>query len=52
MGFAELSRVDPREFTDFAEEFGDMVRRLPLQLPEDMLLLIRAVSSPPACAAP
>lgn len=44
MGFAELSRVDPREFTDFAEEFGDMVRRLPLQLPEDMLLLIRAVS--------
>ena len=44
MGFAELSRVDPREFTDFADEFGDMVRRLPLQLPEDLLLLIRAVS--------
>lgn len=44
MGFAELSRVDPREFRDFADEFGDMVRRLPLQLPEDMLLLIRAVS--------
>lgn len=44
MGFAELSRVDPREFRDFGDEFGDMVRRLPLQLPEDMLLLIRAVS--------
>ncbi|WP_431806453.1 ABC1 kinase family protein [Microbacterium paraoxydans] len=44
MGFAELSRVDPREFRDFGEEFGDMVRRLPLQLPENMLLLIRAVS--------
>lgn len=44
MGFAELSKVDPREFTDFADEFGDMVRSLPLQLPENMLLLIRAVS--------
>ena len=44
MGFAELSKVDPREFADFADEFGDMVRSLPLQLPENMLLLIRAVS--------
>ncbi|MFF5625001.1 ABC1 kinase family protein [Microbacterium sp. NPDC012755] len=44
MGFAELSTVDPREFRDFADEFGDMVRSLPLQLPENMLLLIRAVS--------
>ena len=44
MGFAELSTVDPREFRDFAEEFGDRVRSLPLQLPENMLLLIRAVS--------
>lgn len=44
MGFAELAKVDPREFTDFADEFGDMVRSLPLQLPENMLLLIRAVS--------
>ena len=44
MGFAELSKVDPREFKDFADEFGDMVRSLPLQLPENMLLLIRAVS--------
>lgn len=44
MGFAELATVDPREFQDFANEFGDMVRRLPLQLPEQLLLLIRAVS--------
>ncbi|MFJ2551513.1 ABC1 kinase family protein [Microbacterium sp. NPDC087591] len=44
MGFAELATVDPREFKDFADEFGDMVRSLPLQLPEHMLLLIRAVS--------
>ncbi|WP_460783929.1 ABC1 kinase family protein [Microbacterium tumbae] len=44
MGFAELAQVDPREFRDFADEFGDMVRSLPVQLPEKMLLLIRAVS--------
>ncbi|GAA5144608.1 AarF/ABC1/UbiB kinase family protein [Microbacterium pseudoresistens] len=44
MGFAQLKDVDPREFRDFAEEFGDMVRALPFQLPEDLLLLIRAVS--------
>ncbi|GAA1537403.1 putative unusual protein kinase regulating ubiquinone biosynthesis (AarF/ABC1/UbiB family) [Microbacterium ginsengiterrae] len=44
MGFAELAKVDPRDFKDFADEFGDMVRALPLQLPENMLLLIRAVS--------
>ncbi|WP_295014051.1 AarF/ABC1/UbiB kinase family protein [uncultured Microbacterium sp.] len=44
MGFAELRDVDPREFQDFANEFGDMVRGLPVQLPEGLLLLIRAVS--------
>jgi len=44
MGFVELSKVDPSEFRGFANEFGDTVRTLPLQLPENMLLLIRAVS--------
>src|SRR5690606_32788805 len=44
MGFAELSTVDPREFRDFALEFGDTVRSLPFQLPEGMLLLFRAVA--------
>ncbi|MGO2931892.1 ABC1 kinase family protein [Microbacterium sp.] len=44
MGFAELSNVDPREFRDFASEFGDTVRALPFQLPEGMLLLFRAVA--------
>ena len=44
MGFAELQQVDPREFRDFAREFGDVVRELPFQLPENFLLLIRAVS--------
>ena len=44
MGFAELQEVDPREFRDFADEFGDMVRSLPFQLPENFLLIIRAMS--------
>ncbi|WP_309064891.1 ABC1 kinase family protein [Microbacterium sp.] len=44
MGFNELRDVDPREFQAFADEFGDMVRTLPFQLPEKLLLLIRAVS--------
>ena len=44
MGFAELQRVDPREFRDFAVEFGDVVRALPFQLPENFLLIVRAIS--------
>lgn len=44
MGFAELREVDPREFREFAAEFGDVVRSLPFQLPEDFLLIIRAMS--------
>lgn len=44
MGFAQLQDVDPREFRKFATEFGDVMRSLPFQLPEKLLLLIRAVS--------
>jgi predicted unusual protein kinase regulating ubiquinone biosynthesis (AarF/ABC1/UbiB family) len=44
MGFAELQDVDPREFRAFAKEFGDVVRSLPFQLPENFLLIIRAMS--------
>lgn len=44
MGFAELRDVDPREFRDFAVQFGDVVRSLPFQLPENFLLVIRAMS--------
>ena len=44
MGFAELQDVDPREFRAFANEFGDVVRSLPFQLPENFLLIIRAMS--------
>ena len=44
MGFAELRDVDPREFQEFAVQFGDVIRSLPFQLPENFLLVIRAMS--------
>src|SRR5690606_138023 len=44
MGFHELRDVDPRELTDFGSEFGETMRSLPVQFPERMLLLMRAVS--------
>ncbi len=44
MGFAQLKEVDPREFQAFAVEFGDVMRALPFQLPENFLLIVRAVS--------
>nr|WP_251858472.1 AarF/UbiB family protein [Herbiconiux sp. L3-i23] len=44
MGFAELREVDPREFRDFAKQFNDVVRTLPFMLPENLLLVIRAMS--------
>ncbi|WP_253259720.1 ABC1 kinase family protein [Subtercola boreus] len=44
MGFAELKDVDPREFRDFGNQFSEVVRTLPFQLPENFLLIIRAMS--------
>lgn len=44
MGFAELRELDPRQFQDFALEFSDVILSLPFQLPENFLLIIRAVS--------
>lgn len=44
MGFAELRKVDQREFRDFAVQFGDVIRSLPFQLPEHFLLIVRAMS--------
>ncbi|QNO38123.1 AarF/ABC1/UbiB kinase family protein [Protaetiibacter sp. SSC-01] len=44
MGVAELRAVDPRDLEAFARQFGDTVRTLPFQLPEDFLLLIRTIS--------
>lgn len=44
LGFAELRNIDPREYRDFAEKFGKTMREMPFQLPEDLLLIIRAVA--------
>lgn len=44
LGFGELQDVDPREFRRFADEFGEAMRELPVQLPENFLLITRAVS--------
>ncbi|MGN6206985.1 ABC1 kinase family protein [Humibacter sp.] len=44
MGFAQLRKVDQREFRDFGQEFGAVVRSLPFQLPENFLLVIRSMS--------
>jgi predicted unusual protein kinase regulating ubiquinone biosynthesis (AarF/ABC1/UbiB family) len=44
MGFAELQAVDPKELRDFGLEFGEVVRALPFQLPENFLLIVRAMS--------
>lgn len=44
MGFAQLRKVDQREFREFGREFGSVVRSLPFQLPESFLLVIRSMS--------
>jgi predicted unusual protein kinase regulating ubiquinone biosynthesis (AarF/ABC1/UbiB family) len=44
VAFTELQAVDPRELREFAFEFGETIRVLPFQLPENFLLVIRAVS--------
>lgn len=40
----ELQQIDERELRQFAEEFGETMRTLPFQLPENFLLIIRAIS--------
>jgi len=44
MGFSELQQVDPQEFRAFGNEFSEVMRTMPFQLPENFLLIIRAVS--------
>ena len=44
LAFAELQDLDPRELRAFADEFGEAMRELPVQLPENFLLITRAVS--------
>ena len=44
MGLAEVRQIDERELRSFAIEFGEVMRALPFQLPENFLLIIRAMS--------
>jgi predicted unusual protein kinase regulating ubiquinone biosynthesis (AarF/ABC1/UbiB family) len=44
MGLAEVRQVDERELRSFAIEFGEVVRALPFTLPDNFLLIIRAMS--------
>ncbi|MEY8566948.1 AarF/UbiB family protein [Corynebacteriaceae bacterium 7-707] len=44
MGVMDLQHVDPREFEDFARRFREVIRSMPFQLPENFLLIMRAVS--------
>lgn len=44
LGFAELRSIDPHEYKEFAEKFGKTMREMPFQLPENLLLIIRAVA--------
>jgi len=44
MGFADLKNVDPREFRDFADEFGHVLLEQPFQLPGSFLLIGRSAS--------
>lgn len=42
--FTELRNVDPREFREFSNEFNALVRSLPLQFPEEFLLIVRSMA--------
>lgn len=44
MGLADVRQVDERELRSFAIEFGEVTRALPFTLPENFLLIIRAMS--------
>ncbi len=44
MGISELQQVDRGEMVNFAMRFGETMRSMPFQLPENFLLVIRAVS--------
>lgn len=44
MGFAQLREVDEKELRAFSTDFESVVRDLPVQLPENLFLIIRALS--------
>ncbi|MFT8395538.1 ABC1 kinase family protein [Propionibacterium sp.] len=44
MSLADMRTIDPREFAQFGEQFRELMRSMPFQMPENLLLLIRAAS--------
>ncbi len=44
MSMSELSKISPQEMHQFAVQFRDLMYTMPFQLPENLLLLGRAVS--------
>jgi len=40
----ELRNIDPRELTDLANEFRELIYSLPFQVPHDLIFLARAVA--------
>ena len=44
VGVGDLVQTDPRELREFALRFSELLRKLPFQLPNDFLFLIRALS--------
>lgn len=44
MGFAQLRNVDEKELRAFSTDFESVVRDLPVQLPENLFLIIRSLS--------
>jgi len=43
LGFSDLRSVDPQEFIDFTLQFQELLLDLPFQLPDDLLILGRAI---------
>lgn len=44
LSFADLKSIDEREYRAFATEFSEIVLALPFQLPQNFLLVVRALS--------
>ena len=44
MTIGDLQRIDPKELVNFGLQFQELLRELPFQLPEDLLLLGRTVA--------
>lgn len=43
MSMSELRQVDPGELRNFAHQYRDMILRMPFQVPQDLLYLVRTV---------